>query len=228
MYCSLHRVCLSAVPSWTCGLFYLLPLFKAIGDCYSLLQSWFSTYRPSQDARHFLLPVRKSGICWLAVFDWLHFFGFNGFSVLRHNAPSVLACYVWWHTGNCSFMLFAAFHSSIFCVDKWVFSSPLNSAKSVWTYWPQAVRFMIVRPRGRVLTAGLPSTVSWFTRVDSIKVLSVAFSRKFSVLQHVIELLATCSKLLFVSTVCQLKWMTEAIWRDFYGIQHSSATVLHW
>jgi len=39
----------------------------------------------------------------------------------------------------------------------------------------------IVRHRGRDLTAGLPSTLSVFIRVDSIKVLGVTFSRKFSV-----------------------------------------------
>jgi len=50
---------------------------------------------------------------------------------------------------------------------------------------------------GRDLTTGLPSTLSGFTRVDSIKVLGVTYSRKFSVSQHVDRLLAACSQSLF-------------------------------
>jgi len=56
---------------------------------------------------------------------------------------------------------------------------------------------VFVRPRGRDLTAILLSTVSEFTRVDSIKVLGVTFSRKSTVSQHASELLAACSQSLF-------------------------------
>jgi len=46
--------------------------------------------------------------------------------------------------------------------------------------------------------ASIPSqSVSGFARVESIKILDVTFSRKFSVSQHVDELLASCAQSLF-------------------------------
>ena len=131
-------------------------------------------------------------------------------------------------------------------VDTWALNNnlKLNRLKSA--------KIIFVRPRGRGLIAGLPSTVSGFTRVYSIIVLGVTFSRKFSVSQHVNELLTACSKLLFalrtlrqhglpadalqlLTSYCMphqhgggaLPPMTETVWRDFYGGQQSSATVLH-
>ena len=61
-----------------------------------------------------------------------------------------------------------------------------------WT-WGRAKTGNDRRTRGREIG----NTVSGFTRVDSIKVLGVTFSRKFSVSQHVHQLLAACSQSLF-------------------------------
>ena len=76
-------------------------------------------------------------------------------------------------------------------VDTWALNSNLKLNRS------KSVEIVFVRHRGRDLTARLPSTLSGFTRVDSIKVLGVTFRRKFSVSQHVDQLLAACLQSLF-------------------------------
>ena len=68
-------------------------------------------------------------------------------------------------------------------VDTWALNNNLEVNRS------KSVEIVFVRRRDRGLTAGLPPTVSGFTRVDSTKILGVTFSRKFSVSQHVGQLL---------------------------------------
>ena len=129
-------------------------------------------------------------------------------------------------------------------VDTWALNNNLKLKRS------KSVEIVFVRCRGRHLTAGLRPTVSGFTRVDSIKILGVTFSRKFSVLQDVDQLLAACSQSLFTlrtlrqhglpadalpTNCCMPRRLgggsplptTVTAWRDFYGSQQSSATVPH-
>ena len=81
--------------------------------------------------------------------------------------------------------------SEITNIDNWARDNnlQLNRAKST--------EIVFVRPRSRGPVFDPPSVISGFTRVESIKILGVTLSRKFSVTQHIDQLLATCSQSLF-------------------------------
>jgi len=85
-------------------------------------------------------------------------------------------------------------------IDNWASNNnlQLNRAKST--------EIVFVKPRSRGSLFDPPSVISGFTRVQSIKILAVTFSRKFSVSQHVNELLATCSQSLFALQTLPTTW----------------------
>ena len=57
----------------------------------------------------------------------------------------------------------------------------------------KSVEIVFVRPRSKGSQSVPPSEISGLRRVESIKMLGVTISRKFSVSQHVDNLLAVCS-----------------------------------
>jgi hypothetical protein len=61
----------------------------------------------------------------------------------------------------------------------------------------KSVEIVFVSPRSKRATIIPPPSVLGFQRVESIKVLGVTVSRKFSVAQHVDDLLAACAQTLF-------------------------------
>jgi len=76
-------------------------------------------------------------------------------------------------------------------ISNWACNNNLqiNRAKSA--------EIVFVKPRSRRLQSEPPSVISELARVESIKMLGASFSRKFSVSQHVDNLLAACSQSLF-------------------------------
>jgi len=61
----------------------------------------------------------------------------------------------------------------------------------------KSVEMVFVRPRSKGCQSEPPSVISGLRRVESIKMLGVTISRKFSVSQHVDNLLAVCCQSLF-------------------------------
>ena len=76
-------------------------------------------------------------------------------------------------------------------IDNWASKNDLQLNRA------RSAEIIFVRPRSKGSLYEPPPVISGFTRVQSIKMLGVTFSRKFSVLQHVDELLAACSQSLF-------------------------------
>jgi len=98
-------------------------------------------------------------------------------------------------------------------IDSWASKNnlQLNRAKST--------EIIFVRPRSKGSQYEPPPVISGFTRVQSIKMLGVTFSRKFSVSQHVDELLAACSQSLFaLRTLRQHGLPDEALHAVFQAI----------
>jgi hypothetical protein len=61
----------------------------------------------------------------------------------------------------------------------------------------KSVEIVFVSPRSRRATLIPPPAVTGFQRVETIKVLGVTVSHKFSVVQHVVDLLAACAQTFF-------------------------------
>jgi len=77
----------------------------------------------------------------------------------------------------------------------------LNRAKST--------EIIFVRPRSRGSLYEPPPVISGFTQVQSIQMIGVTFSRKFSVSQHVDELLATSSQSLFAPRTLRQRGLSD-------------------
>jgi len=83
----------------------------------------------------------------------------------------------------------------------------------------KSVEIVFVRPRSKGSQSVPPSEISGLRRVESIKMLGVTISRKFSVSQHVDNLLAVCSQSLFaLRTLRQHGLPNDALHQVFQAI----------
>ena len=94
-------------------------------------------------------------------------------------------------------------------VESWAHknSLKLNRAKSS--------EIMFVKPRTRRSAATIPPPVAGFNRIETIKTLGVTVSHKFSVSQHVDNLIAACSQTLYaLHTLKSHGMLTKAQWLE--------------
>jgi len=83
------------------------------------------------------------------------------------------------------------------CVDEIAYVEDWARNNNLTLNRAKLVDFFFVSPRCRRATLILSPAVPGFQRVETIKVLGVTVSRKFSVTQHVDNLLAACAQTLF-------------------------------
>jgi len=81
-------------------------------------------------------------------------------------------------------------------VERWATANnlKLNRIKSA--------EIAFVLPRSRRTVNIPPPAVPGFERVDQIKMLGVTLSRRFSVTQHVVNLIAACAQSLYALALC--------------------------
>jgi len=83
----------------------------------------------------------------------------------------------------------------------------------------KSMEMVFVRPRSKGSQSEPPSVISGLRRVESIKMLGVAISRKFSISQYVDSLLAMCSQSLFaLRTLRQHFLPSDALHQVFQAI----------
>ena len=83
----------------------------------------------------------------------------------------------------------------------------------------KSVEMVFVRPRSKGSQSEPPSVISGLRRVESIKMLGVTISRKFSVSQHVDNLLSVCSQSLFALRILRQRGLpNDALHQVFQAI----------